>query len=359
MNFELQGNGDIVVRIPHREDRPYNPLLKALYTPDQLMTGWDSKTGSLDQRIADYYVHEGGQSPKDPSEALCQRIHDDFIDRLVVAFIKEKGEGDPQERKLIGIMGGHVQDRTTNYYSTIASIGYQLTRRGYTVVTGGGPGVMEAANLGAYMSSYTTQDLSAAISTLAQAPNYPPSNSSDPSSAVKRKQYVEAALKVREIYPKGAKNLGIPTWAYSDEPTGQFATHIAKYFANSIREDGLLAIAVYGVIFAPGGAGTAQEIFQDAAHNSYMSFGSQGPMVFLGTDVYRRSPSLYDVALAAANRDGYSDFLALVDDAPSALSFIQRHPPKVKKEAVRTLGLTRYVYTLPRQFRPRIKAKCD
>jgi hypothetical protein len=196
------------------------------------------------------------------------------------------------------------------------------------------------------MSGYTTKDLTDAIATLAQAPNYPPSSSSDPNSAVKRKQYVEAALNVRKKYPNGATNLGIPIWAYVDEPTGQFATHIAKYFANSIREDGLLAIAVYGVIFAPGGAGTAQEIFQDAAHNSYMSFGSQGPMVFLGTDVYRRSPSLYDVALAAANRDGYSDFLALVDDASSAVSFIQRHPPKGKKNAARTLGLTRYVYSL-------------
>jgi hypothetical protein len=69
-------------------------------------------------------------------------------------------------------------------------------------------------------------------------------------------------------------------------------------------------------------------------------------MVFLGSEVYRRSPSLYDVVLAAANRDGYSDFLALLDDAASAVSFIQKHPLVVKPGSRRTVGLSRYAYPL-------------
>jgi predicted Rossmann-fold nucleotide-binding protein len=60
-----------------------------------------------------------------------------------------------------------------------------------------------------------------------------------------------------------------------------FATHIAKYFANSVREEGLLAIAKGGVIFTPGSAGTMQEIFQDLAQNHYQSFGVSSPMVFM------------------------------------------------------------------------------
>ena len=41
---------------------------------------------------------------------------------------------------------------------------------------------------------------------------------------------------------------------------------------------GLLAIAKHGVIYAPGSAGTIQEIFQDAAQNHYSSFGPPSPM---------------------------------------------------------------------------------
>jgi len=33
------------------------------------------------------------------------------------------------------------------------------------------------------------------------------------------------------------------------------ASHIAKYFSNSIGEDGMLAVATAGIVFAPGGAG--------------------------------------------------------------------------------------------------------
>ena len=35
---------------------------------------------------------------------------------------------------------------------------------------------------------------------------------------------------------------------------------MAKYFSNSLREDGLLAIATHGVVYAPGSAGTTQDV---------------------------------------------------------------------------------------------------
>src|SRR5690606_40234258 len=65
------------------------------------------------------------------------------------------------------------------------------------------------------------------------------------------------------------------------------ATHHAKYYDNSIREDGLLTVATSGVIFAPGRAGTLQEIFQDAAQNYYARGEERfNPMVFLDVDEY-------------------------------------------------------------------------
>jgi two-component system alkaline phosphatase synthesis response regulator PhoP len=44
-----------------------------------------------------------------------------------------------------------------------------------------------------------------------------------------------------------------------------------------VREDGLLSLAKGGVVFAPGPAGTIQEIFQDLTQNHYGTLGSRRP----------------------------------------------------------------------------------
>src|SRR6185295_2615700 len=85
-------------------------------------------------------------------------------------------------------------------------------------------------------------------------------------------------------------SLGVPTWLYGHEPTTPLATHIAKYFQNSVREDGLVTIAKSGIVYSEGSAGTVQEIFQDASQNYYGD--AFYPMVFLsapGTDYWSRT----------------------------------------------------------------------
>jgi len=63
------------------------------------------------------------------------------------------------------------------------------------------------------------------------------------------------------------------------------ASHAAKYFQNSIREDVLLYLASQGIVYAPGRAGTLQEVFQDAAQNYYPRKGASfAPMVFYDAD---------------------------------------------------------------------------
>src|SRR5690606_24299966 len=84
--------------------------------------------------------------------------------------------------------------------------------------------------------------------------------------------WMSAAFEVLENYEGGEKpSLGIPTWLYGHEPPTPFATYIAKYFTNSIREDGLLAMAKGGIIFTPGRAGTTQEVFQEVTQNHYLT----------------------------------------------------------------------------------------
>ena len=108
---------------------------------------------------------------------------------------------------------------------------------------------------------------------------------------------------LRARFAPGGESLAIPTWVTAGEPISLFASHIAKYFSNSIREDGLLAVATAGIVFAPGGAGTMQEIFQDGAQNAYRLFG-RSPMAFLDTPALLRGDWPLPGAAAAGGAAG-------------------------------------------------------
>ena len=139
--------------------------------------------------------------------------------------------------------------------------------------------------------------------------------------------YFTQAKKVLEKYPNGTENLAIPTWFYGHEPSNLFASHIAKYFSNSIREDTLQAICLYGIVYAPGSAGTTQEIFQEAAQNHYGTFGYYSPMIFLGKKRYIEDTALYSVLHQLAVGMPYKDLLYLTDDSELVVDFIEKHPP--------------------------------
>lgn len=120
----------------------------------------------------------------------------------------------------------------------------------------------------------------------------------------------------------------MPTWFYGHEPSTPFATHIAKYFSNSLREDGLLAIAVDGIVFAPGRAGTLQEVFQDACQNYYRKFSDRfAPMAFLDrercwTERFPVGPMLETLFGAEA----FDAYVRIDADADALWSFLVEHP---------------------------------
>lgn len=53
------------------------------------------------------------------------------------------------DRPIVTIFGSHLVRPTSKHYQQAKRLGYELGRRGYAVITGGGPGVMAAANIGA------------------------------------------------------------------------------------------------------------------------------------------------------------------------------------------------------------------
>ena len=49
----------------------------------------------------------------------------------------------------VSIFGSARTKKGSHYYKIAEEIAYQLTTHGYGIITGGGPGIMEAANKGA------------------------------------------------------------------------------------------------------------------------------------------------------------------------------------------------------------------
>ena len=302
-------------------ERPYEVRPERLYTRDDLMQGWHpgaDHSATLDGRIYAHVRAHGGRAP-DMSEGLAQRTHDFYIDSALAGYLMEAA------RPVVGIMGGSDTPASDRNYRRVVELAASLTRRGYLVVGGGGLGIMEAANLGAYLAERSEEERDEAVQTLAESPGY-----GDQAG------HMRVAVGIRERFAPGSESLAIPTWVNEGEPISQFASHIAKYFSNSIREDGLLTVATAGIVYAPGGAGTMQEIFQDAAQNAYKTFG-RSPMAFLDRHHYCADTGLYPSLQRQAERLGFADLLSVADDPAEILDRFPAHAPVHSADTARTV----------------------
>ncbi|MGA8246744.1 MAG: Rossmann fold nucleotide-binding protein [Nocardioides sp.] len=240
-------------------DAPVDPYRTSLYSAAELYDA-PSYPDSLDAR-----VYAWSRRPPSPHDSLVQALHDHALDEALTGWLSG--------RHLVGVMGDHGLPRGGTPYADAARLG-ALLGRSYVVATGGGPGAMEAANLGGRLAHAPAAALTDALERLAGVPSVDPSVDA----------WVAAARSVASIDPRPDESptLGIPTWFYGHEPPNVFATAIAKYFRNATREAILLQICDAGIVFLPGAAGTVQEIFQDACENYYAVNGSVATMVLVG-----------------------------------------------------------------------------
>ena len=307
----LRKRGATIINAP--TNLPYRPFRSQLYNWQELMKGYSyEKDNSIDYKI---YRHFSKQKyTPSINEALWQRIHDHAMDDALRGLLKFDEHGMTNKR-CVGVMGGHSTRRDDPFYVKSALTAKLLTENGYLMTSGGGPGIMEATNLGAYFAGKTEEALLNAIKILQKAPHY-----SD-------KKFHRQAFKVLDKYSKGVESLAIPTWFYGHEPSNLFASHIAKYFSNSIREDTLLAVSLYGIICAPGSAGTVQEIFMDATQNHYGTFNYISPMVFLGIEHYSVKTMIYPLLRQLAYGKKYYNLLHITDEPKAILEFLKNKPP--------------------------------
>lgn len=286
-----------------RLNMPFFAYPNHLYNCHELYKGFDpdnedSFETCYDTMVYRHYISRGKQSD-DIRETLARSIHDHSITDALYDFLAGYDEKD-----VLAVMGGHALSRTDINYRNVAMISKALTEKGKLMVSGGGPGAMEAVHLGAWMAGRSMKEFEDALAIIAPAPSF------------RDRHWLSLAFKVIQKYPQEKyHSLGIPTWFYGHEPASPFATHIAKYFDNSIREDGILTIAKGGIIYSPGSAGTLQEIFQDAAQNHYETFGYASPMVFLGEKYYTEDIPVYPLLQELMAKGRYKNLiLSMTDD---------------------------------------------
>lgn len=303
-----------------RLDAPFDIYRGYLYSANSLYAGFDPRDeatlkNSFDYRVHQHYLKTGPVS-KNVKETLSRYLHDHSISNAIKDFLAPY-----HERQIVGIMGGHDLLRTDPFYRQIVYLSKRLTELGFIMVSGGGAGAMEATHLGAWLAQRTTEEVEDALQTLAASPSW------------QDEGWLTSAYRIRYRYPQTHfVSLGVPTWLYGHEPATPFATHIAKFFDNSIREDTILSITRGGLIYTPGSAGTIQEIFQAAVPNHYQTYGYASLMVFLGVDFWRREMPVYQLLEYLVKEGKYDGLrISITDSIDEVVDAIKNFKPKASQ----------------------------
>jgi predicted Rossmann-fold nucleotide-binding protein len=284
-------------------DVPVDPYRTSLYSAAELYDA-PSYADSLDAR-----AYAWARRPPLPHDSLVQALHDHAMDEALTGWLSG--------RHLVGVMGGHDLRRGEPPYADAARLG-ALLGRSHVVATGGGPGAMEAANLGGRLAHTSPAALTDALERLAAVPSFHPSVDA----------WMTVALSVAALDPQldpqegDSPTLGIPTWFYGHEPPNVFASVIAKYFRNATREAILLQVCDAGIVFLPGAAGTVQEIFQDACENYYAADGSVATMVLVGRTYWSSDFPAWPLLRTMARGRAMESHIHLVDTVDEAAELI-------------------------------------
>lgn len=300
--LEVVANNDLSLYI-RRMGMPFDTYPRKLYDSKMLYEGYDYHDEATfatchDSLVYQHYIKQGKRGHT-VRETLARALHDHFITYELYKLLDCY-----DERMVVGVMGGHARRRDDPMYRQIVYLSKKLTEMGRLMVTGGGPGAMEAAHLGAYMAGRADSEVEEALSMLIPSPTY------------KDEGWLCRSFEVMERFPLASDyhSLAIPTYFYGHEPTAPFATDIAKYFDNSVREDGIVTVAKGGIIYTPGSAGTMQEIFQDAGQNHYETEGFASPMIFMGKEYYTHYMPAYSLLKDLSDRGIFKNMLLTISD---------------------------------------------
>ncbi len=179
----------------------------------------------------------------------------------------------------VSIFGSAREKEGNFYYEKATEIAKKLSKKDFAIITGGGPGIMEAANRGAKISVGLNIEL-------------PHEQVTNP--------YVKTSLKFR-----------------------YFFTRKVTFLKYSV-----------GAVMMPGGFGTLDELSEVLVLVQTKKM-AKIPIVFFGTEFYEHLVKFFDVMLGHGYIDEEDKHLFLVtDDVDEAVEFIHKNVKKNFKKNI-------------------------
>jgi predicted Rossmann-fold nucleotide-binding protein len=325
---------------------------KSLYTVEKLFEGFNPEVPVSYQSTFDWKTYEEYKSlyedefhTKNPSKTknqieflkkkkLQECLHDYWLGVELKKYVNSlNGPSSLSSCQeclgIIGFMGGHTVPRDSKLYFEVAKMARALTREKYFIVTGGSQGIMEAANLGAWLAPLDDSALPEAIKSMIL-----------PKGTLNHDDlFFETSWKLRQktlsLYKKEErKSLGVSTWHYHNEKTNIFATDIAKFFNNAMREEILLRICRQGIIFFEGSLGTVEEIFSATVQNHHYTSEKKRPIILFNKEYWNPKPNsdgdypentkpVWPLLLTLAQQAHFENRVAIVSCIQEAVDMIK------------------------------------
>lgn len=292
---------------------PFELFPRRLYSIEDLYNNFDPNTpqsykNSTDYEIYTHFIDHQSKGKLPPFMQVTESIHDSSVRMALYEYVNKFNK----PKNIIGVMGGHKIRRDDEYYKRVALISKRLTEKGYMMVSGGGPGMMEATHLGAYFAYYEEATLLEAINKLSEAPLY-----SD-------EKWLTLSYKVIEKYPPKYRlnSLSVPTWVHGHEPPNPFPGKIAKFFSAAIRQEVLIEVTKGGIIYSPGSAGTLREIFQTVEQNHYNLYDNVYPMIFLNKNYWNEILPAYYFFTNEKTKSSLNNIITYLEDDENVIEEI-------------------------------------
>lgn len=143
---ELRKQGCVVFH--NLPSLPFKPFRAFMYTQSEMENG-------SDELIYRYWKNSGNSA----EDCMYFALHDFSMKDALYDYAEGK--------VMVSVMGGHGLQRGEREYGQCVMLGKRLAEEGFVVVTGGGPGAMEASNLGAWLYERTEEEVKEAVALMA------------------------------------------------------------------------------------------------------------------------------------------------------------------------------------------------